>query len=304
MSDKMRKILYLLGTLFFFFFNLINIKASTYIDPVDFEIEDEFYLKVQKQIQNRTTYFTVENSLGAIELTEEQLRTILSRTTLENQSYLTIYSSLNIKVTPLEDTVFESLLNKDKYYLGLSNEIWMYDEVDTDIDPSSEAVVKNLDDDVDIYSGGIIYRSPLDDNWTTEIPNDVNLEGMTLEEQLATLLEIDLSVDEDAVIDAYQDLYSIYGISSGTNSVIRFDFYDVSTSTSSNYSYKTDNLKYLDNRFTVINYQAPVGTTFSEADISKQENEIKPSSIIGFIMIGSVLLTSAIGTVIYLKKNY
>ena len=107
----MRKILYLLGTLFFFFFNLINIKASAYIDPVDFEIEDEFYLKVQKQIQNRTTYFTVENSLGAMELTEEQLRTILSRMTLENQSYLTIYSSLNIKVTPLEDTVFESLLN-------------------------------------------------------------------------------------------------------------------------------------------------------------------------------------------------
>lgn len=297
----MKKLLYLSTTLMIFFLNLINIKASTYIDPVDFNLGDEFYLKVQKRIDNRITYFNVQNSLGSIDLNNEQLRNILNRTTEANQAYLTIYSKLNIHLTPLEDSVFKSLLNKDKYYLASSKETWMYDEVDTDIAPDNEASIKKLNDSIDIYSGGIIYKSLDDDNWTTEIPSDVNLEGLTLEEQLATLLELDLSIDENAVIDAYQDRYSIYGISNKTNSVIRFDFYDNLETNQTNNSYQTDNLKYLDNRFTIINYQNDTKATFQE--VNKEPNN-KPNWLIGFIMIGGVLLTSSIGTIVYLKKNY
>lgn len=203
--------------LFLLLFIFIDVKAATVINPIEFDISDEFYLKVDKYYQDDVTYFDVVDKLGN-DLNEEQLKEILGRSTEENQNYLAIYSKLKIKVKPLEDTVFEPL--STKYYLGF-NEIWNYEDVELDVMASKNAKLMFLEDEIDLYSGGIIYKSPTDDEWTTTIPNDVDLEGLTLEEQLATLLNLDLSNNPDAVIDNYQNLYNIYGVA-GKNNIKRF----------------------------------------------------------------------------------
>lgn len=290
----MKKIFCLL-ILPFFIMNLNIVKASTINSSVDFKIDDEFYLEIEKRMQDGNTYFVVLNTLGTDEMTEVQLRELLNRKTVSNQSPLTIYSKLNINVTPVENTLFSSLINKEHYYLGVSSEKFMYDEVDTAIEPSLEKKKVKLNSSVDIYSGGIIYKSPTNDEWTTEIPSETNLEGLTLEEQLATLLKLDLSINENAVIEAYQTLFNIYGISDGTNSVRRFDFYDELNILKN----EQDSLKHIDSRYVIINYKTNSQSVFNETSMNQ---ETKSESIIGFVIIGGIIIISIIGTTIYIRR--
>lgn len=277
--------------LFLLLFIFIDVKAATVINPIEFDISDEFYLKVDKYYRDDVTYFDVVDKLGN-DLNEEQLKEILSRSTEENQNYLAIYSKLKIKVKPLEDTAFESLSNK--YYLGF-NEIWNYEEVELDVMAGKNAKLMFLEDEIDLYSGGIIYKSPTDDEWTTTIPNDVDLEGLTLEEQLATLLNLDLSNNPDVVIDNYQNLYNIYGIA-GKNNIKRFDFYSYNNLNLGERN--VSNLTPLTSHYVVLKYDNNVVTTFSESELISEDN----NKII-YILIG-ILLLSFIITIMKLKKVF
>ena len=62
------------------FFIFIDVKAASVINPIEFDISDEFYLKVDKYYQDDVTYFNIVNNLGN-NLTNDQLREILNRTT-------------------------------------------------------------------------------------------------------------------------------------------------------------------------------------------------------------------------------
>ena len=279
--------------LFLLFFIFIDVKAASVINPIEFDISDEFYLKVDKYYQDDVTYFNIVNNLGN-NLTNDQLREILNRTTEDSQNYLSIYSKLKIKVTPLEDTMLEPLLTR--YYLGF-NEIWNYEEVELDVEKSLKATKMMLEDEIDLYSGGIIYKSPTDGSLTTIIPDDVDLAGLTLEEQLATLLNLDLSNNPDVVIDNYQNLYNIYGIS-GKNNIKRFDFYN-----SNDFSLiekDVSNLDFLTSRYVVFKYDENVITTFNENDLVSENNDSKKI----ILLIIGILLLSFIITIMKLKKVF
>ena len=279
--------------LFLLFFIFIDVKAASVINPIEFDISDEFYLKVDKYYQDDVTYFNIVNNLGN-NLTNDQLREILNRTTEDSQNYLSIYSKLKIKVTPLEDTILEPLLTR--YYLGF-NEIWNYEEAELDVEKSLNATKMMLEDEIDLYSGGIIYKSPTDGSLTTIIPDDVDLAGFTLEEQLATLLNLDLSNNPDIVIDNYQNLYNIYGIS-GKNNIKRFDFYN-----SNDFSLiekDVSNLDFLTSRYVVFKYDENVITTFNENDLVSENNDSKKI----ILLIIGILLLSFIITIMKLKKVF
>ncbi len=280
-----------------------GIKAGdTEATPVNFNLVDTFYTTIAKSRVNNRTYFDLNNYLNTMTLTTEQLKTILSYKANDPTSHLAIYETLNINVTPVAGTNYASLTGKDTYYLDSSDEHWE-DKDDITLDMGDVATIHNLDSNYYPWGFRVVYRLNSDDDYIETPPADNSLDNKTIEQQLASILGIDLSANPNGVIDEYKNLYDFDTLNSDYTSTIRFDFFDKDPTKepvklTGNDSYNPASLKSLGTEYVVIRYNNSPTSSPTIGNIDKDKDSEASTWI--FIIGGLAIIGGSV--YYYLKK--
>lgn len=280
----MKKLLFLVVSMF-----VLNstVLADGVSIPIDFNITNKSYAEITKAHNTRFIFDYNNNILNET----PNLVNILSQKL--SYSPLTYYEELKMKVSPIGD--YEILKDKDLYLSYSSN--WTNNDSTTS-EMSDSATKVSKEETFYIYGFDILFRKNENDEYTNVIPNGLDLTNKSLEEQLATLLDIDLSSNSNGVIDAYNSLWKI-NVSNNKHLTYRFDFFTLKTDSEliegSSSEYKTNTLNKLGTEYVVINYEnGNTSTTFN------LDETITNNNYISYIFIGVLVIT--IGVYFYLKR--
>lgn len=257
----MKKFIFLLLCLFSFTSFVLADGSEV---PVSFTITDKSYAEVIRSYNNRYIFTYTNNILN----NSINLKNILNQNI---GSPLTYYEELNIKVKPLSNTPYEVLNNYDLLRATTFN--WTDNKTSTAEMPN-EAIITPLEDKVYIPGFNISFRKTTNDEYTNVIPNGLDLTNKTLEEQLATLLDIDLDSDPNGVINTHNSLWK-FDILDNKYLTYRFDFFKDSDSKKliSNDEYKTSSLEKLGTEYVVIEYKkGNANSVFKLDDVDTKEN--------------------------------
>lgn len=257
----MKKFIFLLLCLFSFTSFVLADGSEV---PVSFTITDKSYAEVIRSYNNRYIFTYTNNILND----SINLKNILNQNI---GSPLTYYEELNIKVKPLSNTPYEVLNNSDLLRATTFN--WTDNKTSTAEMPN-EAIITPLEDKVYIPGFNISFRKTTNDEYTNVIPNGLDLTNKTLEEQLATLLDIDLDSDPNGVINTHNSLWK-FDILDNKYLTYRFDFFKDSDSKEliSNDEYKTSSLEKLGTEYVVIEYKkGNANSVFKLDDVDTKEN--------------------------------
>lgn len=257
----MKKFIFLLLCLFSFTSFVLADGSEV---PVSFTITDKSYAEVIRSYNNRYIFTYTNNILN----NSINLKNILNQNI---GSPLTYYEELNIKVKPLSNTPYEVLNNSDLLRATTFN--WTDNKTSTAEMPN-EAIITPLEDKVYIPGFNISFRKTTNDEYTNVIPNGLDLTNKTLEEQLATLLDIDLDSDPNGVINTHNSLWK-FDILDNKYLTYRFDFFKDSDSKEliSNDEYKTSSLEKLGTEYVVIEYKkGNANSVFKLDDVDTKEN--------------------------------
>lgn len=257
----MKKFIFLLLCLFSFTSFVLADGSEV---PVSFTITDKSYAEVIRSYNNRYIFTYTNNILN----NSINLKNILNQNI---GSPLTYYEELNIKVKPLSNTPYEVLNNSDLLRATTFN--WTDNKTSTAEMPN-EAIITPLEDKVYIPGFNISFRKTTNDEYTNVIPNGLDLTNKTLEEQLATLLDIDLDSDPNGVINTHNSLWK-FDVLDNKYLTYRFDFFKDSDSKEliSNDEYKTSSLEKLGTEYVVIEYKkGNANSVFKLDDVDTKEN--------------------------------
>ncbi|HPE15134.1 MAG TPA: hypothetical protein PLT65_04805 [Bacilli bacterium] len=294
----MKKIKFILFFVFILFITP-NILASSAEVNVTFNLLETSYTTVTKQLDGDITIFTLTNNIPSMDLTTTQLKEILSQKSGNGASPLTIYGTLNILVTPIEETSFNPLVGKDTYYRGSSAGSWVSSTTAV-INQESTAEVKPMNSNFWPYGFAVSYRTSVNDAWKSTVAGGIDLTNKTMEEKLATLLNIDLEASPNGVVNEYGNLFYFRILPSGYNYKTRFDFYSEKEGVTpqlkadSSTEYLISSLNLLGTRYVYISY-AKTEAAGALAIIDKEEEKINIWALSGFLIF-------TCGTLIVFKK--
>ncbi len=280
-------------------FCFADVKADQLGQNVTFNLLQTPYRTVTKRFDGDMVVFDVVNNIPTMTLSRSDLKNILSQKSGVGASALTLYATLDILVTPIEGTNFDPLVGKSEYYRGTSG-AWVSNP-DAEVAASSNADKKTMDSDYWPYDFAVAYRTTVDDPWKNSVPVGVDLSNKTMEEKLATLLDINLETNPNGVVDAYEELFFFRILPDGYSYKIRFDFYSEKPNSlpvlasPSTTEYLTSSLNLIDTRYVIINYdKSEAAPTISISNIEEQPK----INVFGLILF--VILT--VGTIVFYKK--
>lgn len=288
---------------------ITNVEGSTTEIPVVLTLKDNFYSTITKSVSENVSTFTYKNNLLTMNLTDAQLKSILNQKSGSGSSRLTYYETLNIKVTPVEGTTYNSLKNKTVLYRANDGGAWISDENDYTSDMDTVAVIKNLDDNYWPWGFKIQYRLNTNDAFSSTIPSGMDLSNKTLEEQIATIFNINLENNPNGVVNLYPDKLKFNPLPNRYIYRVRFDFFDKKADTEpvlkagSTTEYLPTSLNHLGTHYAIIKYdRSEENSTYNEdVNVIPVSNEKNNTKLLIPIIITSAALLS--GGIYILFKN-
>ncbi len=206
-----------------------QVKADINMPPVQINLIKNFYSDISKTYNNGITTIEYTNNLLSMDLTDNQLKLILSQKSGNGSSRLTYYETLNILVTPVEGTPYESLKEKSTFYRANNGGSWISNTSSFNPEMNNTAEIYNLNNNFWPWGFKMAYRLSTEDAFTSTVPNGMDLTNKTLEQQLATIFDIDLDTNPNGVVDLYPEQLTFKPLPSGYTFGIRFDFLDKKT---------------------------------------------------------------------------
>ena len=248
--------------LFIFFISLflgLNVFASDILNEIDITYLDNALTKATRSYTNNRYIFDIEYIGDVTNLTSEQLSYALNQ---ESSDYLTVFGNLNVKIMPSKNGVYKNI--EDKIFAGISSGTFG-NNIDDDVMPNDVANLNSTNFQIKEPIMEVYYRLNENSTW---INDKDNLSGdLTLENQLANLLNIDLDTNPDGVKNAYKTLYYFKPYEDMTYSN-RIDLYEATEQTSAedpgNNEYSVDTLKKLSTEYGILRFKELTDTTFFE----------------------------------------
>ncbi len=297
----MKKFIILITLLFT---SIPNIYASdTEKLPVEIDLVKPFYADVSKTYGNNLTTITYKNNLLVTDLTDTELKKILSQKSGSGSTKLTYYETLNINVYPVEGTPYESLKGKTSLYRANDGGAWLSNDAPYTRDAYEVSELLPLKSNFWPYGFKVTYRKDTEGEFISTVPSGKDLSNKTLEEQIATIFDIDLSTHPNGVIELYPEKLSFKPLTNRSYA-LRIDFYDKSNGISPTLKdgttdkYEISSLNKLGTEYLLIRYEKG-----EDASVSLNVDYEKVGGFDGkiFIPIGLVLII-IISAFVYIKK--
>jgi len=248
----MKKVILIFISLLFVF----NVNGSDSVTEFDITYLDNALTKATRSYTNNRYIFDIEYIGDISNLIESQLAYALS----QKSDDLTILGDLYVK------TNYKNI--NDKIFVGISSGTFG-NNIDDEVMPNDVASLKNKNFEIKQPIMEIFYRLDENSSWSND---KSNLSGnKSIEEHLASLLNIDLNQNPDGVKNVYKTLYYFKPYEDMTYSN-RIDLYDKTDSTSlenNNNEYDVSTLKKISTEYGILRFKNITDTTFFETNNKK-----------------------------------
>lgn len=246
------KILIFLICLFSF-----NVYGSDSLNEIKIEYQNNVITTSSRTYNNR--YIFKIDYLGDItNFNNEQLEFALKQ---KSTDYLKVFGNVKVTINPDPNGKYKNI--RSNVLVGYSGGMFG-NSLNETVMPNDTAYKENLEFSVNNPIMEVYYRLSDSSSW---INNKDTLSGeLTLEEQLAKILNIDLSSNPNGVKEKYKTHYYFkpYEDSVYTN---RFDFYEPSSSSSSEGdNYEVNTLKKIDTEYALLKFDYPSSGVFLEVN--------------------------------------
>lgn len=256
------------------FLTLINVKASNIMNEIKIEYENNVLTTSSRSYNNDRYIFKIDYIGDITSLSSNQLEFALNQS---SNDYLKVFGNIKVTIVPDPNGKFKNI--KNKIYVGYIGGMFG-NTLNENIMPNDTATKEDLSFVVKNPILEVYYRTDENSAWK----NDKNsLSGnLKLEEQLAKLLNIDLSTNPNGVKEKYKKLYYFKPYEDKVYSN-RFDFYEGNPTTSENNNYETSTLKKISTEYAQLKFDYPSSGVFLES-----ENKVSklPYIIVTVILLG------------------
>ena len=270
------------------FLLILNIHASDVLNEVKIEYENNVITTSTRSYSNGRYIFKIDYIGDITNFNDSQLDYILKQA---SKDYLKAFGNIKVSVVPDPNGKFKNI--KDKIFIGYSGGMFGSSLNET-VMPNDTASKENLTYTVKNPILEIYYRTDENNAWKND---KSSLTGeLTIENQLAKLLNIDLSTNPNGVKEKYKTLYYFkpYENNVYTN---RFDFYESGESTpalTEGEAFETSTLKRISTEYAELKFDYPSTGAFFEV-----ENKV---SKLPYIIVTTVLLCLGIFSFLKCKK--
>lgn len=246
------KILIFLICLFSF-----NVYGSDSLNEIKIEYQNNVITTSSRTYNNR--YIFKIDYLGDItNFNNDQLEFALKQ---KSTDYLKVFGRVKVTINPDPNGKYKNI--GSNIFVGYSCGMFG-NSLNETVMPNDTAYKENLEFSVNNPIMEVYYRLNESSSW---VNNKDTLSGeLTLEEQLARLLNIDLSSNPNGVKEKYKTLYYFkpYEDSVYTN---RFDFYELTSSSSGEgNNYEVNTLKKIDTEYALLKFDYPSSGVFLEVN--------------------------------------
>ena len=275
--------LFVLGFLF-----VMNVYASDVLNEINIEYINNLVTTSTRSYSNNRYIFEIDYLGDVTNLSNEQLNFLLSQS---SSDYLKVFGDIKITILPDPNGKYKNI--RDNIFLGYSGGMFGNSLYET-VMPNDTATKENLTMLIKNPILEVYYRADENSAWSND---KGNLSGnLTLENQLATLLGIDLDTNPNGVKEKYKTNYYFkpYENSVYTN---RFDFYEPTINTPATQegnSYEVTTLSKISTEYAELKFDYPLDQTFFE--IESKTNKLP------YIIVTSILFCLCIFYVLKQKK--
>ena len=235
----------------------INVYGADSLNELKIEYQNNSITTSSRSYSNNRYIFNIDYLGDVTNFSDEQLDFVLKQ---RSNDYLKIFGDIKVTVVPDPNGKFKNI--GSNVFVGYVGGMFGNSLTDT-VMPNDIASKENLSFTVKNPIMEVYYRTSDNGAW---INSKDSLSGeLSVEEQLASLLNIDLNSNPNGVKEKYKTLYYFkpYEDSVYTN---RFDFYDSTSTTPANEenSYETDTLSKISTEYALLKFDYPSSSVFLE----------------------------------------
>lgn len=258
------------------FLLLINVKASDVLNEIKIEYEKNVLTTSTRSYTDERYIFKIDYLGDIANLNAEQLNFALNQS---SNDYLKVFGNIKVTIIPDPNGKFKNINNK--IFVGYAGGMFG-NSISENVMPNNIASEKNLSFTIENPILEVYYRTNEGGAWKND---KVSLSGnLKLENQLAKLLNIDLSSNPNGVKEKYKTLYYFKPYEDKVYSN-RFDFYEKTPSTTDDEenNYEVSTLKKISTEYAQLKFDYPGTGVFLE--VSNNVNKL-PYIIVTIILSG------------------
>ena len=259
------------------FLLLINVNASDVMNEIKIEYENNVLTTSTRSYTNERYIFKIDYLGDVTSLTADQLAFALNQS---SNDYLKVFGNIKVTIVPDPNGKFKNIENK--IYVGYTGGMFGNSLTET-VMPNNTATKENLSFTIKNPILEVYYRVDENSAWKND---KASLSGdMKLENQLANLLNIDLSTNPNGVKEKYKTLYYFKPYEDKVYSN-RFDLYEATPTTpagAEGENYETSTLKKISTEYAILKFDYPSTGAFFE--VEAKTNKL-PYIIVTTILLG------------------
>ena len=264
----------------------VNVYGADSLNELKIEYLNNNITTSSRSYSNNRYIFTIDYLGDVSNFSDEQLSFALKQ---KSNDYLKIFGDIKVTVVPDPNGKFKNI--GSNVFVGYAGGMFGNSLLEN-VMPNDIASKENLSFIVKNPIMEVYYRTSDNSAW---INSKDGLSGeLSVEEQLARLLNIDLSSNPNGVKEKYKTLYYFkpYEDSVYTN---RFDFYNSTSTTPANEenSYETDTLSRISTEYALLKFDYPSSSVFLEVQ--------NKTSSLSYVIIVSIFI--CLGSFYVLKRK-